>query len=253
MDSIGADLLTVVATKLFDDAQRVPEVLAGARAVHGGDRVPDYILIQGVTVAYDFQLPEPILHPIFEPAVLVVGYNPNYGHNEDIPRYGCTLDEYIRFYLDRFSDARRDPQGRHAYRRLSDGRNLQIGHYDVVEQLLDEVLGRRRSLGTLAVYCDMVPWKSKRPPRFTSVDRVIAYHRLDHIVSKLRPRVVLTLGNMSKHVLIRDQRCPGMTNGRLQVPLVCSYHPAAYGNLFRKHKKEVQTLLFSALGKGTTS
>lgn len=253
LGSIVYDLLTVVATKLFNDAKRVPEVLAGARAGNRGDRVPDYILTQGVTNPSDFQLPEPILHPIFEPEVLVVGYYPNYGQDEDIPRYGCTLDEYIRFYSDRFSEERRDPQGRPAHKRLSDGRNVRVGHYDVVEQLLDEVLGQRNSLGTLAVYCDTVPWKSKSGPRFTSIDGGIAYHRLDDIVFALKPRVVLALGSKSRDVLIHNQRRPDMTNGRLQVPLVSSYHPAAPGNLFGQHKDQVQTLLSSALNNGTTS
>lgn len=253
MDSIGSDLLTVVATKLFNEAQRVPAVLAGARSVDKRDRVPDYILTQGVTDSSDFQLPEPILHPIFKPEVLVVGYNPNYGHFEDIPRYGCTLDEYIRFFSDRFSEARRDPQGRPAYKRLSDGRNMSIRHYDVVEQLIDEVLGKRHSLGTAAVYCDTVPWKAKVGPRFTSGDSAIAFDRLDDIVRALRPRVVLTLGGKSRSVLIQNQRSPGMTNGRLQVPLVSSNHPAARGNLFRQHKEEVQTLLSHALNRGITS
>lgn len=248
MDSIAYDLLALVATKLFNEAQRVPTALAGVRAANHVDRVPDYILTQGVTCPSDFQLPEPILHPIFEPQVLIVGYYPNYGQDEFIPKYGCTLDDYIRFYEDRFSDARRDPHGCPAHQRLSDGRIVRIGHYDVVEHLLDEVLGQRHSLGTLAVYCDMFPWKSKLgPSRWTRDDGAIAYHRLDEIVLALRPRVVLTLGNKSRDVLVHNQRLPGMTNGRLQVPLVASYHPAAHKDLFRRNKDEVQTLLANAL------
>ena len=251
MDAVGHRLLNEIAKRLLEDANRVPAVLEGARARHKDDRIPDYILAQGAAQPAMFQLPEPILHPMFQPEILVVGYYPNFGEDEDIPHFGCDLEDYVDFYADRFGPERRDPQGRAAHKRLSDGQNVCIGHYDLVENLLDEVLGEHQSLGKQAVYCDTVPWKSKDGPRFTTIDGGIAYRRLDRIVYALKPRVVLALGSKSRDVLIHKQPRPGMTNGSYQVPLVASYHPAAHGNLFRKHSDEVQTALRLALRRGT--
>jgi hypothetical protein len=138
-------LLRSLAQELLTASARVPDVLA--QREQGVDPIATYILAQGVTDPDDFQLPEPVLHPIDNPDVLVVGFNPNYGVDEVIPRYGSTLEDYVGFYADRFAAHRRDALGRPAGQRLSDGANFGIDHYTGVEQLVTEVLGTEMALG----------------------------------------------------------------------------------------------------------
>lgn len=160
MDPIGMDLLTDLAADLQGQCSRVPQILADSSHPRN-DIVAKYVLAQGVDEARDFQMPEPILHPLTNPAILVVGFNPNYGAGEDIPRFGEGLEDYVDFYADRFADHRRDSQGRPAGKTLSSGAIYSIAHYHGIEQMVAEVLGTSKAFGLNTVYCDAYPWKWK--------------------------------------------------------------------------------------------
>lgn len=248
------DLLTDLAVELWEQSSRVPEVLAGSEYSRK-DRVAQYILAQGVRDPQQFQLPEPILHPIANPSVLVVGFNPNYGPDEDIPRYGCSLDEYVAFYADRFASNRRDAQGRPAGKRSSTGEIYGIGHYHHIEQLVAEVLGTSTAFGLNAVYCDAIPWKWKqdRNPGIRKADGAAAYTRLEKIVRALNPRVVLTLGGPASCIVglwTKGEPRPNRTKGDWPVLHVASYHPAARGQAYTQaHNGAVQEALREALLK----
>lgn len=249
-DPVGIGLLTELATELLAESARVHDVMAGQ--FDPGDLVARYILAQGVTKPADFQLPEPILHPFAGPEVLVVGFNPNFGLAEDIPRYGSSLEDYVAFYADRFADHRRDAAGRPAGRRLGDGALCQIGHYDEIEQLIAEALGTSTAFGHNTVYCDAIPWKWKQGG-LRGYGKAVAGHaylRLERIVLTLKPRVVLTLGKRASEIVgewTRTSPVPGRTKGDWPVIHVASYHPGAWGNIFERTRESVKEALQAAL------
>lgn len=248
--SVAGELLVDLARGLLTASERVPDVLEHQE--HDLGPTAAYILAQGVTDPAEFHLPEPILHPVDNPDVLVIGFNPNYGENEVIPRYGCTLEEYVGFYADRFAPHRRDGGGRPAGQRLSDGSIYAIGHYTEVERLVSEALGTETAFGVNTVYCDAVPWKWKRErfPGFRKEDGALAFQRLDKIVRALRPKVILTLGDRAARIVgtwTRDQPEPGPTHGSWPSWHVASYHPDARGGKFYTHRAAVQAAIVTAL------
>lgn len=252
--SIGKELLEDLAGELLRESSRVPEVLYGSEHSRK-DRVAQYILAQGVHDPHPFQLPEPILHPIANPSVLVVGFNPNYGPDEDIPRYGYNLDEYIAFYADRFAPHRRNAQGRPAGKRLSTDEIYDIPHYHLIEQMIAEVMGTSTAFGLNAIYCDAIPWKWKqgRISGIRTADAEIAYVRLEKIVLTLKPKVVLSLGERPSRIVglwTKSDPRPGRPHGDWPVLHVASYHPAAWGKMYTAaHKRAVQEALCEALSK----
>ncbi len=106
-------LLPTLAEELWGEARRfVPAVFAA-----GPGAVPaplgQLILAQGAPDDAAFQLPDPLSGPIpDEVPVLVVGLNPGLDPDEDIPRLGTPLLEYVAWYERRFSAANRDGHGR---------------------------------------------------------------------------------------------------------------------------------------------
>lgn len=250
-DSSAAKLLMELADELLTAAALTPRALNKA----DGAPVARYILAQGVADPADYQLPEPILHPIDNPEVLVVGFNPNYGEDEVIPRYGSTLAEYVGFYADRFAPHRRDAAGRPAGQRLSDGAIYSISHYTEVERLVSEVLGTETAFGINTIYCDAVPWKWKRErfPGFRKRDGALAYWRLEKLVLALRPKVILTLGDKAARIVgtwTRDRPIPGRTHGDWPSWHIASYHPDARGGKFRANRAAVQSAITAALESG---
>lgn len=249
-DSSAARLLCELADELLTAAALVPQAMNSAN----GTPVERYILAQGVANSADYQLPEPILHPIDNPDVLVVGFNPNYGQDEVIPRYGSTIEEYVGFYADRFAPHRRDA-GRPAGQRLSDGSIYSISHYTKVERLVSEILGTETAFGINTIYCDAIPWKWKqeRFPGFGKLDGELAYRRLEKIVLALRPKVILTLGDRTARIVgtwTRDQPTPGLTHGNWPSWHVASYHPDARGGRFQANRSSVQSAIYAALESG---
>jgi len=258
MDDTGRELLTQLARDLLVEAEYVPTVLQhGAGAAPG--RLGAYILAQGVSTPADFQLPEPILHPFECPRVLVIGFNPNHGPREDIPRYGAKESDYVDFYAHRFASHRRDALGHPAHRSLDSDGPIHIGHYHDVEQMLAGVLESPLPFGDQAVYCDAIPWKWKQDsgPSFGKADGAIAYHRLDRIINALRPAVVLTMGDRSARIVgdwTKDKPLPnGRNNGDWPVWHVASYHPGARAGKFRQNRQAVQQALSDGLRLGPRS
>lgn len=248
--SAADELLRGLAEGLLIASEQVPSVLSGEVASIAP--VVQYIRAQRVTNQWEFQLPEPILHPIDNPEVLVVGFNPNYGEDEIIPRYGSTLEEYVDFYANRFAPHRRDISGRPAGQRVGDRAIYHIGHYTVVERLLAEVLGTEAALGINTVYCDAISWKWKRErfPGFRKADAGMAYQRLERIMLALQPKVILTLGDRTARIVgdwTRNQPRPGRTHGDWPVWHVATYHPDARGGKFHANRTAIQSAIATAL------
>lgn len=251
-DSSAAELFTELADELLTATAR------GLRAMNtaNSDTVSRYIVAQGVADPADYQLPEPILHPV-DNQVLVVGFNPNYGEDEVIPRCGNTHEEYVGFYADRFAPHRRDAAGRPAGQKLSDRTLFCIDHYTSVERLVAEVLETEAAFGVNTVYCDAIPWKWKKHP-FRGLPKVhagIASDRLEKIVLALRPKVILTLGDDSSEVIAdwhRNKPRPRPVDPAMLVPHVPSPHPARWGRVFEAQMANVQASLRAALKKANS-
>jgi hypothetical protein len=246
----ASELLVGLADELLQASRQVPDVLGGSAAP--GDSIARYILAQGVTTSAEFQLPEPILHPLDNPSVLVVGFNPNFGPDEDIPRFGSSLEEYITFYADRFASHRRDQRGRPAEINRLTGKVSSIPHYNDVEKAVAAVLGTETALGLNTVYCDSIPWKWKQDkrPKKGDLDFGQASDRLERIVIALQPKVILTLGGDASGIIAdwhRNKPRPRPVHPTMLVPHVASYHPAARDDAFQKHLPTVQEALHRAL------
>lgn len=168
------------------------------------DPFGQFVYAQRTKQAIDYQLPEPILHPIPNPDVLVVGLNPGFGETEIIPSLGTSLSDYVDWYSNRFDHTRRDDSGRPTAT-YSEGSLIStrfVSHYAKVERWLEPACGPV-ALGRNAVYCDAIPWKwrnsdrSVRPQLSGKVWNEVwqdAYIRVSRIVTCLKPRVIVTLG-----------------------------------------------------------
>jgi hypothetical protein len=234
-----------LATELFDSAS---QYAAHVVDVQDPSVAPEpygpYIHAQRATSPSAYQLPEPILHPVQDPAVLVIGINPGFGGSERIPCLGTSLDDYGRWYAHRFDAQHRDEQGRPTAEYLENGevRRRFVPHYTRVENwLLAPALGPG-ALGRYAVYCDAIPWKWANQNRairpqmsMHSWDRAWdqASHRVETIVIALAPKVIVTLGEPGPRIF---NRAPSAIDpfGPAQLgdwfgQIVAAKHPAAQG------------------------
>jgi hypothetical protein len=225
-------LLEEVASTLLAEArQYVPRVLPDKP-----DAAPkplgSFILAQGQSDPEAFQLPEPLLGPIGEQSeLLVVGLNPGYNPEEDIPRLSASLDEYVEWYANRMVLERRD-QWRRPMSRFSGMPGL-IRHYWAIERdYLDPVFGPQ-SLGRRAVYVDAIPWKRNAEVRPDLNDTAVlryARARVAEIASVLEPRLLLTLGVFAASAvgIVGPQTVPSVIDSRVgywQGKCLALFHP----------------------------
>lgn len=174
-----------------------------------------------------FQLPEPIQGPVASPQCIVVGQNPGVNPRALLPAFGCSREQYVAFYQDRFKSTHRHPESGRAvdyYRPRSAPRPIVIPHYRKVEELLTPAFGRQ-PIGNTVTYLDAIPWKSvgHRFDHWIQNDPAVismAKERVAHIVTELRPHIVVTLGRFAARVF--DTR-------PLRMPHV-EYHTIAHGN-----------------------
>ncbi len=238
-------LLTRLAEELLIHSTRyVPDVVTTADPAAAPIPYGPFIHAQRAATPSAYQLPEPILHPLQNPAVLVIGLNPGYGESELMPCLGTPLDEYVDWYAYRFDSNHRDDMGRPAAEYLEDGqtRVRHVNHYKKVEELLlSQALGPY-SLGRNAVYCDAIPWKwantvKSLQPNITKSDWenvwFEAAQRVETVAVTLKPKVVLTLGEPGKRIFNRaptkDARPMPSTLGHWRGVHVASSHLAAWG------------------------
>lgn len=245
MDMNPHSLLTYLAEELLLLANRyVADVVTMGDSAAAPIPYGPFMHAQRAATPPAYQLPEPILHPLQSPAVLVIGLNPGYGNSELMPCLGTPLDEYVDWYAHRFDSNRRDDKGRPAAKYLEDRQTLvrHVIHYTKVEELLlSQALGPH-SLGRDAVYCDAIPWKWANSnktvrPRMTRSDWenawFVAAQRIETIAVALNPRVVLTLGEPGEKIFNRastkDGRPAPTTIGHWHGVHVASAHLAAWG------------------------
>ncbi len=203
-----------------------------------------FIHAQRVATPSAYQLPEPILHPLQNPEVLVVGLNPGFGASEIMPCFGTSLGTYVDWYANRFDSRHRDALDRPSAEYLEDG-HIQIRHvhhYKKLEELLlSQALGPN-SLGRSAVYCDAIPWKWANSdkalrPKVTSSNWEDVWRdasqRVETIAVALKPQVVLTLGEPGARIFNRaptEGRSPEPSSlGDWEGVHVPSAHLAAWG------------------------
>jgi len=197
-----------------------------------------------------FQLPEPMLHPVDRPVVLVLGWNPGYSPTEEVPTIFTPVAKYIEFYGDRFGPRGRTRTLRPASRDQVSTRLTVIKHYSAVERLLE-----RAGLGTLALsetasYVDAIPWKGTQPSFRDPTIAAIAWERLRRIVEGLRPKLILTLG-MEVASLVeaghpREPKARSMMIGDWEGLLVPMYHPASFGLVTTAYLEQVAAVIRDA-------
>ena len=245
MDMGPHPLLTRLAEELLILSNRyVADVVTRGDPAAAPIPYGPFIHAQRAATPSAYQLPEPILHPLQNPAVLVIGLNPGYGASEVMPCLGTSLDEYVNWYACRFDSNHRDDKGRPTAEYLEDGqtRIRHVNHYRKVEELLlSQALGPY-SLGRNAVYCDAIPWKWTNSdktlrPRMTRSDWENAWldasRRVETITVALKPKVVLTLGEPGEKIF----DCAPIEGGRPRLSSlgewkgihVASAHLAAWG------------------------
>lgn len=266
MDQLSGNILAAEATRLFKEARAlVPLTRSGKpippeieSQITDAPLIYDYIRAQEGKKSEEYRLPEPILHPIYQGDVLVVGLNPNDGPHENIPRLQDGLDHYIRFYRDRFDPSRRfggRPAGEDRAPDGGKGRRYVIKHYDRVEDLIGPVVGRSQALGTVATYCDAIPWKWKKDGLTRTLkhaDWVLASNRVGRILHALKPKVVLTLGAPGETIFghkMSASPAPARPKYNPDWPVwhVASYHPNARSGEFDAYAEAVRGALREAL------
>jgi hypothetical protein len=210
--------------------------------------------MQGATAPSLFHLPEPLLHPFANPKVLVIGVNPGYGIDERMPTLESTLEDYIRFYADRFGPQGRNEKDLPAVELIAKdlpAPKRSIGHLVKVERLLEPALGSC-SLGREAVFCDAIPWKwnNYRDPSKKHLQPSLPTHewaevwkdassRVGKIATSLKPRVVVILGELSSRLFgLKLTRGPYVLRaeiGSWSGTVVASLHPNAnqYSNAYQ--------------------
>ncbi|MCD6031142.1 MAG: hypothetical protein K0S78_3316 [Thermomicrobiales bacterium] len=261
----ASDLLAEIAGDLWAQAnEAVPAVLED----QGDDVAPalrhfvetQQALYERATgqpmIPEAFQLPEPMLHPVNRPFVLVVGWNPGYGPNERVPTLFTPVTEYIEFYRDRFGPlGRTSPQGLPAARNQVSLRLTSIRHYTTVERLL-----AREGLGDLALsktatYVDAIPWKGTQPSFQDPAMAAIAWTRISRIVGALQPQLILTLG-MNVAGLVKaghprnPEARPGMIGG-WEGLIVSICHPAAFQCFTNAYRGQVAAVIQDAVAPVT--
>jgi hypothetical protein len=196
------------------------------------------ILAQGVNQPGEFQLPEPLLGPILERPILVLGLNPFHRAGADRPRLGCPFDDYVRYFEFMFAPDQRNEAGRIVKPEL-DGSLRAIAHFAEVEDALAPALGPR-ALGRVAVYADAIAWKSKRPPRLDTELKAAMKDRIAAIIDGLKPRAVVTFGrSVSRRIAEWSPDPPEAqirTVGRWTGPIITSWHPGAWDRFTPAYK-----------------
>jgi hypothetical protein len=199
-----------VATELWEVANRyVPVVLGNDPSRH---EVPAAFIrlieMQPVNELSQFQFPEPSQGVVMRPACLVIGQNPGVDHDAILPTHGCTREEYIQTYRDRFIRTHRHPVSKlavdyypHRIRSEDSNRPIVIAHYRKVEALLAPAFGKE-AIGCNVTYMDAMPWKSvgkhfhyklQNDPEILEMAR----ERVARFVTRLQPALIVTLGRFA--------------------------------------------------------
>jgi hypothetical protein len=232
-------LLHKLAAHLWAEAEEhVPRVLGGMEPDTDNIYVR-LIRAQGVSDPGLYHLPEPILHPVSDPVVLVVGMNPGYSNSETMPTLNDGFKHYVDWYKTRFDEFGRLRRGQAASTRHPDSSKRGRSHYAEVERVLEasERLGVR-PLGRTAVYADANPWKYKKANHGPSISDVkmrdMIDSRLKLIVEALRPPIILALGD-ALWTLFGSPNARLKTFGQTRIGqhealVVPMYHPS-YANI----------------------
>ena len=261
---LAADLLAEIGGDLWTQAhQVVPVVLAG----RGDDVAPPlrhFVEAQRILfeqamkrpmVPAEFQLPEPMLHAVDSPIVLVVGWNPGYGPKEILPTLSTPVADYIRFYRDRFGPQGRTSTLRPAGQDQVSMRLTPIKHYTMVERLLARAGLGALALSETATYVDAIPWKGTQPSFRDPAMMAIALERLRRIMEVLQPQLILTLGTTVAALVEaghpREPDVRPMVIGSWEGVMVPMYHPASYGLLTSTYLDRVADMIRNAVTLAT--
>jgi hypothetical protein len=262
---LAADLLAGIARDLWAEANEVVPVVLDGQAADVAPPVRHFVETQRALyeratgrpmVPAVFQLPEPMLHPVDHPVVLVLGWNPGYSANERVPTLFAPVTEYIGFYRDRFG-----PHGRTGPRRQPAAwdqvsmRLTPIRHYSTVERLLERAGLGELALSETATYVDAIPWKRSQPSFRDPVIAELALTRIRRIVEVLQPELILTLGtNVAALIDAGHPRNPEArlgTIGDWEGLMVPMYHPASYGLLTKPYRDQVVAVIRDAVAPVT--
>lgn len=260
-----AALLDLLARDLWEQAHaHGPPVLAARRADAAPDPFGPFVWAQRPETAAALHLPEPILHPVPRPEVLVVGLNPGYGASELIPHLGTSLAEYVAWYAERFAPDRRDAKGTPVgvYAERGGLARRPIRHYATTERLLAPALGPL-ALGRVATYADAIPWKWRnsvpepRPSLSAAAWDAVwrgAAGRIGTIGAALEPRLIVTLGEPGGRLFgstpADEPRALPTTLGRWSGLHLAVSHPNAWGRT-KAYWTAVSAEIARALETGT--